>query len=865
MSQEIPNEPDHGLLVRGVLIKKLDQAAHKPVTLILAPAGAGKSVLLRQWSDSHTDHTPLLMHLRRRDASVAEFLSHLLQLAPSLSAISGPGQEPASRLHSVLSGLPAGTTLVLDNFEHINHGPMLDVLRDLLEEFPEDLHLVLSGRSVPDLALSRLDLGGLVARIGSDDLRLDSGDITALTRLSSGHPLNDRQANALGTRTEGWIAGVIYGLQSIEANGNKGLSGFGGSSPAVAQYLEDEVMGHLSSRDEQLLEKLSVCDRFSGPLADALLNVSGSAQSLDRLSRQQLFLVPIASQAGWYRLHSMVQQFLYGRLSKQDPDQVTRLHRQAVGWHRQRGNYDSALSHAIASGDNLLTLSVLEESVGYWCREGYFGKVVEWARRFPDQDMLSVPGLVVPLIRAHTLARRFSRAQRYVDLIKQNLAHGTRLCDDITLRYLELKLELFQDDTDFRKRKDLEDFLEHARDHWIYPFALAVSAYHHAQNARFDLALRHAQNAREALLSTGQNFLASYMDRIIAMCNRNTGRITHVIRDIREAYESTPESSPAHHLYSAGMVVMLYEQNREQEAADICSEVLPVLDQTSATEAVTAVYLVGSRVYRSCGNQTAARRLLDQLASVLYTGNYERFVSQLTCETIRQQLADGQKDQMERFREVRRLRELLEAGEWDKPQPYTETWERDGIATAYWLIQHQRYSTARRVLKVIANVLEQVGIINRLIVVRALLITVTDHDQGREAAIDELQPLIADVTLIGITRSVYDEAPGFGAILDQAGKQGRVLIPDVYRRMFDHFLQSDEQETLPNPASVLTDKELEIFGQLLRGLTNAEISQATGTTVATTKWHLKNIYSKLKVSNRTEAILKAPRDLTTTR
>ncbi len=865
MSQETPNEPDHGLLVRSALIKKLDQAACKPVTLILAPAGAGKSVLLRQWSESLNGHKPLVMSLRRKDASVQEFLSHLLQLAPSLSAISGPGQEATSRLHSVLSGLPPETTLVLDNFEHINHGPMIDVLRDLLTEFPQDVHLVLSSRSMPDLPLSRLDLGGLVARLGSEDLQLSSTDIAALAHLSSDLPMNDRQATTLASRTEGWTAGVIFGLQAIEACGHKGLGGFGGSAQPVAQYLEDEVMDHLDSTDQQLLEKLSVCGQFSGPLADALLGTKGSARSLEKLSRQELFVIPVASLPGWYRLHTTVQQFLYARLSIKGPDEATRLHRKAVCWHRQRCDYEAALAHATASGDNLLSLSVLEESVGFWCREGHFNKVVEWARRFPDQDMLSVPGLVVPLIRSHTLARRFSRAQRYVDLIKQNLAHGTRLCDDITLRYLELKLELFQDDTDFRKRKDLEDFLEHARDHWIYPFALAVSAYHHAQNARFDLALRHAQSAREALLSTDQNFLASYMDLIIAMCNRNTGRITEVIRDIREAYETTPESSPAHHLYSAGMVVMLYEQNREQEAADICSELLPVLDQTSATEAVTAVYLVGSRVYRSCGNQSAARRLLDQLASVLYTGNYERFVSQLTCETIRQQLADGQKDQMERFREVRRLRELLEAGEWDKPQPYTETWERDGIATAYWLIQHQRYNTARRVLKVIANVLEQVGIVNRLIIVRALLITVTDRDLGREAAIEELQPLIADVTLVGITRSVYDEAPGFGAVLDQAGKQGRVLVPDMYRRMFDNFLQGDEPESLPNPAAVLTDKELEIFGQLLRGLSNAEISQVTGTTVATTKWHLKNIYSKLKVSNRTEAILKAPRDLTTTR
>lgn len=865
MSQEPLNESEQSLLVRGKLLEKLDHAVRKPITLMLAPAGAGKSVLIQQWVDDHRDRPSLLMSLRRKDASVEAFLSHLRRLAPSLSGITNESQTSSGQLRSLLAGLPAGTTLILDNFEHINHGPLLEEFRDLLDELPEGLHLVFSSRSVPELPLSRLDLSGQVANLDNNDLRLSPEEITTLARLTYDYPVNNRQASTLATHTEGWMAGIAFGLQAAGHNGPKGLSGFGGAAQPVARYLEDEVMAALDTEDRQFIEQLAVCEQFSGPLADALLKTSGSATRLERLGQRELFLIPIASRSGWYRLHSAVQQFLNARLSKRAPELVSRLHRRAVNWHRNHGTWEAALTHALASEDNLLSLSVLEDSVGYWCREGYFGKVVEWARRFPDQDMLSVPGLVVPLIRAHTLARRFSRAQRYVDLIRQNLNHGTRLCDDITLRYLELKLELFQDDTDFRKRKDLEDFLEHARNHWIYPFALAVSAYHHAQNARFDLALRHAQSAREALLSTGQNFLASYMDLIVAMCNRNTGRITHVIRDMQEAYENTPESSPAHHLYSAGMVVMLYEQNREKEAADICSELLPVLDQTSATEAVTAVYLVGSRVYRSCGNQTAARRLLDQLASILYTGNYERFVSQLSCETIRQQLADGQKDQMERFREVRRLRELLEAGEWDKPQPYTETWERDGIATAYWLIQHQRYGTARRVLKVIANVLEQVGIVNRLIIVRALLVTVTDRDQGREAAIEELQPLIADVTLVSITRSVYDEAPGFGAILDQAGREGRILVPDVYRRMFDNFLRSDEQNTLPNPAAVLTDKELEIFGQLLRGLSNAEISQATGTTVATTKWHLKNIYSKLKVSNRTEAILKAPRDLTASR
>src|SRR5690606_23030993 len=108
-----------------------------------------------------------------------------------------------------------------------------------------------------------------------------------------------------------------------------------------------------------------------------------------------------------------------------------------------------------------------------------------------------------------------------------------------------------------------------------------------------------------------------------------------------------------------------------------------------------------------------------------------------------------------------------------------------------------------------------------------------------------------------MTRNIFHEAPGFGELLATATQQGLVL-PDSYQSMYGELVDTTARQAntaRPDPFSLLTSREQEIYRGLLAGLSNTGLSELTGTTLSTTKWHLKNIYSKLGVSNRTEAVL----------
>lgn len=854
------------LLERSPLLHKLQEGVSGPLTLITAPAGYGKTTLIRQWLASQPEAAACMLALTERDRDQARFFGRLGETLRSgvdgfdASAFTpfdaGNNENPsaiADALRRGLGGVCEPMVLVIDDFQHLTGNTLiLETFNDLIQTPPRYLQLLIASRSEPQLRLSHLRLQHQLTELTREDLRFSATETRRLCNALDQPEVSQNTLDHLMQLTEGWVTGLRLALLAARRSGEEALETFAGHQPDVMAYFGDMVLRGLSDSLRDLCLQSSLFDRMNGPLCDQVLRHSGSALMLENLARQQLFLMPVEQDAGWYRFHPLLRSFLRTRLERETPELVPVLHRRAAAWFLKAGDFHQALKHAEASEQPMLLGDALEAAFTLWAREGQFSSILFWEHRLLGSALLQRTAIAVPLICTLILSGRFDQARPMLDSFRQS-GPGDIAADHhrVLVRFLELYLELFQDDTRFINRRDYDELISLSRHYDIYPLSLCMGAYHHLQHARPEQALDYARQGKEALKQSGHHFMADYAGLIIALCHRSLGRPGEAMRDVEDAWRAMPAHGATRILRGTAMVVALYDQNQLTEAANLCNDLLPRLNRTSAIEVTATVYLTYARCLWETGQTEKATHFLARLEQILEPARNQRFLSHLLAERLRQTWLAGNKERSDELARRAGLAEFLKAGAWDQPKGYTEQRERQGLATVYWLRATGRPSTAARILRVLALELRDTRLVSR-----SLVIDANRHlceGVGAEQSRRVISQLIQDYGLHNLTRNLFDEAPGMANLLSAATGQG-LDLPDSYRSLYGDLLSPDTSAS-PVSMALLTARERVIYELLLDGRNNRQISDQTGNTLSTIKWHLKNIYAKLGVSNRTEAVL----------
>ena len=872
MDHPQPFTPLANGVLRESLLALLARSERFSLTLLLATAGSGKSTLLQHWRArcaaalvyyplQARDNDPLCFFRRLADsirAQVGDFDTswfNPLAVASSLSP-----RLLGDLLSDALARVEQPLFIVLDDFQWIDSPNILDVLASLLEQLPAHVRVILASRNHPGFSLSQLKLENRLLCIDQHDLRLSVEQVQQLNINLGGQVLSQEYVDSLLGMTEGWVAGVKIALLAYARFGTQALERFNGSQPEIVDYFGHVVLRQLPQDLREFLLCSGLFERFDGALCDHVMQRSGSALLLEELAARQLFLLPVENQPGWFRFHALLQDFLCRRLLIEEYARLDQLHSRAADYYLSLGEYELALQHARSCNTQRNFLELLEHCCASWVRHGQFDDILRWLEPLPEALLLGQPRLLGWLVAALSLSRRFHQAHYYLELLDNHpeIEPGQTL-EAVTRQFLALLLGLFEQDKDFVPPPAWRELLGVGQDLEIRACTLAVIAYQHLLNARLQEAIRFASESKQLLAQCGHSFLESYTDLIIALCHRNAGRATHARKEVCSDYLRTDKSAPAWVNRATAMVVVLYEQNQLAEAQQLCDELMAMVNSSSATEAIATVYITLSRLLHRQQQTARASRLLDQLSCILQLGNYARFVSQVTQESMRQALLSGTSVAMDAVAQRYDLAARLQAGEWAAVRAYDENWERVGLACVYWLRARGALAQAERILKVLAASLRQSEMRARLLIVEAnrLVLAAPAQSQGQQLA--ALSGLVEIHGIVNINRSVFDEAPGFGAAVLSLAQAGLLVVPDKYREHYGEFLQGIQHAPLVDPLAngLLTEREVEVFECLLSGLSNTQISARTGIALSTTKWHLKNIYSKLNVSSRTEAILTA--------
>ena len=414
-----------GLVVRPRLLDQIDRFAPVALTLIDAPVGFGKSMLVESWL-ARTGGAVAWVSLESADNDPARLWTYVAtavdRIRPglgrsSLALLRSPGASPESVVDELVNGVHAyrqPVAIVLDDLHVISDETCWRSLAHLVEHLPEQARMIVTTRADPPLPLGRLRARGALGEIRARDLAFSVEEARELLVDREGIALEDTDVELLVDRTEGWPAGLylaalwLRGLEDPRAD----VRAFHGNQRHVADYLTGEVLDRLDDDTRRFLLESSVLGSFDAVLCDAVLGRSDSAARLRRLERENGFLVALDPHGEWFRYHHLFGELLQLELATAEPTAPARLHMAASEWCRAHGRLEDALEHASAVGDFALVAEILGDEHRRFLRNGRLTTLLRWSGSLPEDLLLERPEVALAAVLAAGLLGRSAHIRR---------------------------------------------------------------------------------------------------------------------------------------------------------------------------------------------------------------------------------------------------------------------------------------------------------------------------------------------------------------------------------------------------------------------------------------------------------------------
>ena len=405
-------------LHRQHLLDRLDRSLQRPLMLVSAPAGYGKSTLLACWLEA-SDIPGAWVSLDKNDNDMHLFLAYFLDAVQTLfpgtvqntvALLNASKLPPLTVLaHSLINELDQidhSFILVLDDYHAISDKSVHGLIAELLQHSPAPLHLVLSSRLAPPFPLARFRARSQMGEIRVRDLRFSPEETRVFLEQFTGEPADSVTTALLEEKTEGWVTGLRLALLSLRHR--SGLDRMVTSLPVESRYVTDYLLAEvLSNQPEEIQDYLlatAILDRFCAPLCDAVC-VSGSRSFeckmggrhfLKWLEKSDLFVISLDEQGRWFRYHHLFQNLLLRRLKNRvNGEDISALYMRASRWHADNNMIDEALHYALAAGNVSAAAQLVEQNRHAPLNEDKEYILEKWLAKLPDDIVQQRPELLL--------------------------------------------------------------------------------------------------------------------------------------------------------------------------------------------------------------------------------------------------------------------------------------------------------------------------------------------------------------------------------------------------------------------------------------------------------------------------------------
>jgi LuxR family transcriptional regulator, maltose regulon positive regulatory protein len=906
------------LVARPRLMERLNRGVRRKLTLISAPAGFGKTTLLSAWraTDQGSKMPVAWVSLDAGDNDLSRFWNYISAafqaLAPPAinSDMGRPLRAPVyfpdmpsleaflTILINHIATFTGDFVLVLDDYHSVTLQPIHESLAFFLEHLPQHMHLVISSRNDPPLSLVRLRAEGQLIELHAADLRFTLDEVTAFLNSIMDLGLSDKQIATLDTHTEGWIAGLQLAALSMQGREDKQqfIVTFTGSHRHILEYLSTEVFSRQPGYMQDFLLQTSILDRLSESLCDAVTNRRDGQAILERLEQANLFLVPLDEERRWYRYHHLFAEFLRQRLSQAQPALLPELHRRAAGWYEQNGLVAEAMQHALAAGDLQHAARLVEQNGEAMVKSGEMMTLLQWLSALPEVVIRSSPQLSILYAGCLASLGQLDAADVRVQDAESALQQALSLRADLTgeqgsaLRTTMGELAAIQTFI-VSARGDIPGTIELAQqaleqvpaeDAFLRSLITASLGQAYLLNGDLETAttvfretkaLSEASNNMHALLiSIGCEAFALNLQGHLHQAARVYERVLHLelgpypttsfiqgnVNALKHPSQTVDRGAnlynlPGSHFPGAslafiGMGVILYEWNDLDGVLQYLNMGVELGKQWGYMLLQAEAYAYLALVHLARGDIDSAFGVLGQAEQMVQEHKVSPAMAWVLTSRARLWLALGRIDEAMAWGQASGMSVN------DIPS-FLHEFEQLTFIRLHLL--QGLYSEAEQFLDRALQVARSEGRMRSAIEILALQAVSLQMQGKTQPAMLPLKRALALAAAEGYMRTFVDLGRPMLELLHLALSRG--VATDYVHKLLAAFEGSGEAERagLPQRSPLLSEREMDVLRCIAAGKSNQEIAREFVVAISTIKTHVNNIFVKLGVHSRTQAVARA--------
>ncbi len=834
---------------RHDLLESLDSilVENKPLTLISAPAGYGKTTLVSQWLTGRDLKTSWLS-LDDNENDPVLFLNYLLTALQKIDSRLGKTVQTLLRglklppvddimviLLNDLTMLQDDIILVLDDYHVIENKIIHQIVDFLINNKPDFMHIILITRQDPPFNLSRLRINGIL-ELRAEDLKFSLNEIEKFMNHSN-LKLGTSELALLGKKTEGWAAGLKLAALSLKKQDFAGVKKFiddlSGSNQFIIEYLIEEVIKDQEQSMKDFLISTSVLKRFNVELCNAVTDSNKSAEKIDILLKGNLFIMQLDSKGDWYRYHQLFADFLNLKIKK---NKIHQIHDRASTWLEDHGYYVEALEHAVFTKNIIKIERLFMKVVPHYIKTGEIESLFNWYQKIPS--LLMEKSGMISTLKAWLLffTGRTDEAISYLKNLKVRF-EGSDINPSVLARLTSLEGLIEAKQNPVLGLEKTKKSLELLDSEDILLKALTLQSIAQIKSGMGEI-LAAVKSFRQAytliqphdyglininsIINLVRNLnLLGKRNEAEVLCQNNINRFKDTLYPYQIIYV----------VYG----IIKYESNELDEAMDFLVKGIDICEKLGLYHVSGTAIATLARCFRAQDEFDKAIKTINDYKVHVQSKNMNSSLSYFDTLLASFSLEQGYIKTVEGWADNINVDQLLLISREAFYVPYIRL-----------LIRKCNYEEAGNILEQLETIANSGGCYGPLITIY-ILQSINLYKSGlKTEAVKFLEKAVEIAAPEGYYRRFLDEESLILELLFSIKETAPKFIDKLF--IFSDF---KIQQELIDP---LTDRELEILKLIAGGYTNKDIAEELYISVGTSKWHIYNIYSKLAVNKRTQAV-----------
>jgi LuxR family maltose regulon positive regulatory protein len=858
------------------LVKQLNEGFDRKLTLISAPAGYGKTTLLSEWIQSG-DNLFCWVTLDESDNDQKRFLSYLFA---SLKTINIEiDAQTINRLQSYqesilddlliaiinqLSDIPFPFAVVLDDYHHISSENVHHVVEFLLEHLPPHAHLVIATRADPPLPIGLFRARNQLTELRSSDLQFSPEESDTLFNQINSLDITTQNIEAIVSRTGGWVTGLQMASLALKGRSdpNQYIQTFSGSHDYIVDFLTTQVLQEQPKNIQEFLLSTSILARFSATLCEAVSGQKNGHAILKNLKDDNLFLISLDDHNEWYAYYQLFRDLLFQRLVETNPSMIPTLYQNASEWFEAHGYFMEAITYAIRGEHFEKALALIAMHAEETISQGGVTILIQWVKKIPEELVKSnfqvclyySWALLIHRDAPNKIEKQIENLEKFYSTYPGEIlavkAYQATLQGKITnsTEYARQALELLPENALFVRQ--------------LTALNLSASLFLAGEILEGEKML---EEVVKLSLKSGNSMIAVVTLCRIGSIRMQKGDLSTAGDSYQRALEAARDENgsllPSACEAYFGLGKIKWERFELDSANQYLIDGIELSKQWSEVSAIES-YIVLAQLKQTLGETAEANQLLQTAQKITNKNSFTQSGSlYVASQNAYLRLRQKEYHFSENWANERGLSKYLESEKLEASSNFGVDFIRniELIVYARILVAKLQYNEAFNLIEKLTPILETFGQKNKLIeamILKALI----NYKQGNEdLARTEIKEALRLASPGKFIRVFIDEGPEIIHLIQQVEQQGYTsqLIEQILAGAGLQKKTPAHSENLAVLIEPLSDREIDVLRRLDSDLPVPEIADQLVVTVSTLRTHIRNIYQKLGVHSRFEAVSKA--------